>query len=559
VNLKKRVLFGVLLVFFNLAAWQKDGVPIATGRTGQSEPRVVSLDTDFVVVYRTPLQPMTDELHTIRVDGKTGKVKWDVLVSEDTTLGYRAHQVIVTKDGMIWVTFERLRGWPPVIGLQKLDNNGDRLLGKDGIDISSNTQEKHSPQLCLDGSGEGCYITWDDYRSGNADVWAARVTPQGQVAWEAPVCSLVATQGAAVAVRSDDGSLILWQDSREGTPGLYGQRIVADTFQWGSNGKLIVPFPSTFSLSRVKALQGGYFFPYAVTDMHGGAIFYYSGIYGKVDTLGNLLWHLDAPYSYHFISDGGSGAKGCRGNWTWFDDPYAKVYAIRLDSIGGLAWGDSFVVWTSPYYDTSGNQTYPTVAVAPDKGCVLTWCAGPSVGSKYQLFITRLDSLGQKVWTPDVVEVTALPYDKNHPYVMARLDGNFIVVWEDSRNGNWDLYAALVDSSGRVGIQENRLKQKPPSIVLCPNTPNPFSGSTNIRYQLPSSGYMVLRIQNVLGQTVRILSEGYRHAGDYAVKWDARNWRGERLPDGIYFYELRLKNENGELCEIRKTVLINNN
>ncbi|NWG28270.1 MAG: T9SS type A sorting domain-containing protein, partial [Ignavibacteriaceae bacterium] len=68
---------------------------------------------------------------------------------------------------------------------------------------------------------------------------------------------------------------------------------------------------------------------------------------------------------------------------------------------------------------------------------------------------------------------------------------------------------------------------------LSQNYPNPFNPSTVIRYAIPQSGNVKLSVYNILGQEVKVLTEGYKEAGSYEVTFD-----GEGLGSGLYIYKL---------------------
>ena len=73
----------------------------------------------------------------------------------------------------------------------------------------------------------------------------------------------------------------------------------------------------------------------------------------------------------------------------------------------------------------------------------------------------------------------------------------------------------------------------PELFSLLQNYPNPFNPTTSIRYVLPSSGTVVLRIFDILGQEVATPVNGRKEAGEHAVIWEARD-----VPTGVYFYRL---------------------
>ncbi|MFA6468270.1 MAG: endonuclease [Bacteroidota bacterium] len=74
----------------------------------------------------------------------------------------------------------------------------------------------------------------------------------------------------------------------------------------------------------------------------------------------------------------------------------------------------------------------------------------------------------------------------------------------------------------------------PHSFILEQNFPNPFNPSTEIRFTLPVSGFITLRIFTVLGQEVKVLLDGKQEAGSHRVHFAA-----DDLPSGLYFYSLQ--------------------
>ncbi len=76
-------------------------------------------------------------------------------------------------------------------------------------------------------------------------------------------------------------------------------------------------------------------------------------------------------------------------------------------------------------------------------------------------------------------------------------------------------------------------------VQLSQNYPNPFNPTTNISYQLPTSGKVNLEVFDMLGRKVRILVQNeIQSSGEYSVLFNAGN-----LPSGVYIYKLTLDNK----------------
>lgn len=75
----------------------------------------------------------------------------------------------------------------------------------------------------------------------------------------------------------------------------------------------------------------------------------------------------------------------------------------------------------------------------------------------------------------------------------------------------------------------------PDTYMLGDNYPNPFNPSTEIKYQLKESGFVSLKIYDILGNEVADLVNEHKDAGYYTAKFNGNN-----LASGIYIYRLRV-------------------
>ena len=96
----------------------------------------------------------------------------------------------------------------------------------------------------------------------------------------------------------------------------------------------------------------------------------------------------------------------------------------------------------------------------------------------------------------------------------------------------------------------------PKTTELLTNFPNPFNPETWIPYQLAKPAEVTLTIYDIRGRIVRTLRLGHQFAGFYqnrskAAHWDGRNYLGEKVATGIYFYTLKA----GDYMSTRKLLI----
>jgi len=79
------------------------------------------------------------------------------------------------------------------------------------------------------------------------------------------------------------------------------------------------------------------------------------------------------------------------------------------------------------------------------------------------------------------------------------------------------------------------------------NYPNPFNSETTIQYEVPSSGFITLKIYDINGRYIEQLYSGYKPAGKHKI-----NFSGKNFSSGVYF--IQISSKQGSM--IRKTILL---
>lgn len=121
-----------------------------------------------------------------------------------------------------------------------------------------------------------------------------------------------------------------------------------------------------------------------------------------------------------------------------------------------------------------------------------------------------------------------------------------LVAWVDGRSGK-DIYC----NTGDLGIQETpSCTQK--ELSLSQNSPNPFYSRTLIKYSLPQKSKVELKVYNASGREIATLMNKEQAAGYYKAEWDMSNVSKRKLPNGVYFYQLKA----GDFIETKKMVIV---
>jgi hypothetical protein len=95
---------------------------------------------------------------------------------------------------------------------------------------------------------------------------------------------------------------------------------------------------------------------------------------------------------------------------------------------------------------------------------------------------------------------------------------------------------AIAKSTPITDAEDETLTETVYDFRLEQNYPNPFNPSTTINYQIPTAGFVTLKVYDLLGREAAILINEEKEAGNYSFQIDLNNHN--RLTSGVYFYEL---------------------
>ncbi len=103
---------------------------------------------------------------------------------------------------------------------------------------------------------------------------------------------------------------------------------------------------------------------------------------------------------------------------------------------------DGFGIYTGPF-----DQKDARLAQDGSGGAIIVW---EDADSGYRIVAQRIDSAGRPKWGDQGIVVCDETGGQNNPLIVTDGSGGAIVVWNDGRNGNYDIYGQRLDSDGVI-------------------------------------------------------------------------------------------------------------
>ncbi|MCW9097644.1 MAG: YCF48-related protein [Ignavibacteriaceae bacterium] len=125
-------------------------------------------------------------------------------------------------------------------------------------------------------------------------------------------------------------------------------------------------------------------------------------------------------------------------------------------------------------------------------------------------------------------------------------------IYFTDKNTGWvvgDRQAIFKTTTGGVSFveEEQQPDEIPINYSVSQNFPNPFNPTTKIKFSIPQSSNIVIKVFDILGSEIETLVNEEKSAGIYEITWYAEN-----LPSGVYFYQLKA----GKFISTKKMVLM---
>ncbi|MBI4646851.1 MAG: hypothetical protein HY738_09725 [Bacteroidia bacterium] len=122
----------------------------------------------------------------------------------------------------------------------------------------------------------------------------------------------------------------------------------------------------------------------------------------------------------------------------------ADIYTQRINSQGITIWTNNGIgVCTQ-----SSHQTAPAIVEDGSGGSIIIWQDWRN-GNR-DIFAQRVDSSGNVKWTANGLGIVVKTYEQQDPKHISDGAGGAIITWQDSINGNWDIFSQRINSDGII-------------------------------------------------------------------------------------------------------------
>jgi predicted lipoprotein with Yx(FWY)xxD motif len=328
--------------------WTTDGVALCTATGTQRYPTIISDGAGDAIVTWEDLRSVISnyDIYAQRVNA-SGAVQWTANGIALCTATGAQWSPTITSDGaggsiVTWWD-NRNSNWD--IYVQRVNASGAVQWTANGVALCTATENQSSPKIASDGAG-GAIVTWSDDRSGDRAIYAQRVNGSGAAQWTKDGVALCTATGGQLnpKITSDGacGAIVTWEDYRSGEYNIYTQRVNASGgVLWRTDGLALC------------TAEGEESDPTIVSDSAGGAIVTWMDLRGlssydiyaqRVDASGAVQWTTDGvplcaatgdQTSPAITSDGAGGVivtwQDYRSGTNW------GIYGLRVKANGSCA------------------------------------------------------------------------------------------------------------------------------------------------------------------------------------------------------------------------------
>ena len=426
--------------------------------------------------------------------------------------------------------------------LQRLDANGNRLLGPEGLalmpdEVDSTGYTQKIKYLCPDGYGGVYVIFWrtagiyggSDKKNG---IYLTRISAVSKFVWGPSKLPAIHIDDQFIPYLDSNLNLNLYYYPGETLPlGRYKDKFFKINSETGE----------IISEREIEIGVGEYgfnaFYDYCFSS-NNSAIFAFHDFrtdtlrIQKIDSDGNKLWGDDPIIiDIDIIQEEQFDIKS---------DQYGGAYVFynTIDDTFHLAHFDSqgIRIWDKTFYSKPGYFYIKNMISVGGDGSVF-------VLMEKMKYLTKLSYGGKLLWETMVSSRDTIATNIWNPRLQADNIGGCIVLWKEGSSQFIGLRAQRIDRNGNLGgpttVSTEFLQSLHQQIEIKSINPNPFNDSVTIRFSLFNTQQVSLKVYNILGKEVSTIKSDSFKEGEHVINWQGTNSMGQPLTSGVYFLVLQ--------------------
>jgi hypothetical protein len=513
--------------------WGINGVALNPTADFQPNGKVVQTDDGgYVFAWIVSATPTKTALQKLSSDGVKLWGTLPIILQGSAGEGFNYPSLVKSDNNAVLLLHTFTTGSFPAqtvkLRAQKLTSSGSTVWGTDGISIQNlgKIAAFQVPVVISDGMN-GAFISWYDDRDNNnlQSAFVQRVSSDSLLYFPvngAEVSITAARQKYNPVISFESGgsnTYVFWRETEpnQSQNGIMGQKLSsAGARLWGDNGKIFkdLSAPNSSSISNVNTKIGsGKVYVFYLEGSGSGLNTKTEGF--ACDFEGQFVW----PGSFVVLSN----------------PTQEKLHLVVTSDIYNnckLAWGDRRIdegIYAQDINPSGqlGNPVTPVELISftadiSTGSVILKWVTASELNN-YGFNVERKNLSGNSNWNTigfvegkgNSSEVTSYTFNDRtassgtYLYRLKQLD----------YNGNFILSEEIKISTELAG--EFTLEQ---------NYPNPFNPATIIRYSIPVSQKVSIKIYDALGREIMSLIDEFMEAGNYELSFS-----GTDLSSGIYY------------------------
>lgn len=506
--------------------WGAGGIVLANGAGDQISPAVAADASGGLLAVWTDLRAGNADIYGQRV-ASSGVKQWlpngDVVcnASNDQQFAVLQHD---GADGM-FVTWEDARSNNDNIYAHHLDPTGVPIWQINGIAVCTAIGAQLEPQMVRDTTG-GVIVCWQDQRGATVDLYAQHVDMDGNPDWNGdgmPLCNVAGSQlYPSLVPDATGGAIAVWEDSRNLLVDLYAQRVL-------HQGTLGSSEPVITSITDVPNDNGGHVsitWQASILDSTAQGLDQYR------------LWRRAPGGDWAVVDSAGptAGVFYVRTGTTTADSTPGVTTLRTAFKVEAMSVGRTESWFSAPDSGLSLDTQPPAMPVgflaltAPNGQARAQWARSRDTDfSTYKMYF------GQEWWfMPN--EFTFRHTVTDTTWIGDIASGWWIKLVAVDIHGNESEPAAALPEAA-VGVETGT----PAVAFLGAASPNPMREHSTLRFGLSRESDVSLRVYDQQGRQVSVLASGRMPAGLHTAAWTGRDSRGNVAAPGVYFVRAKLE------------------